>query len=110
MVAVYSHAPWEVGVPYVELEDRIHPVFASVVGFSFIGGVAATLVVRRPPTWASVLGDVAALAVAAIIPLLMATPAWGFLQRLMFVTAAAWYASEVPRQGTIDNARHRDIM
>lgn len=98
MVAVYSHAPWEVGVPYVELEDQLHSVFASVVGFSFIAGVATTLVVRRPRTRASVLGDVAALVVTAIIPLLMATPVWGLLQRLMFITAAAWYAAEVHRQ------------
>lgn len=105
LVAVYSHAPWEAGVPYVELEDRLHSVFASVVGFSFIAGVAATLAFCRPRTRASALGGVAALVVAGIVPLLMATSVWGVLQRLMFLTAAAWYASEVQRQAAVDRAR-----
>ena len=95
LVAVYSHAPWEASVPYVELEDRLHSVFASVVGFSFIAGVAATLDVRRPRTRAHAAGDLAALVVTGTIPLLMATPIWGSLQRLMFLSAATWYAFEV---------------
>ena len=105
LVAVYSHAPWEAGAPYVELEDRLHSVFASVVGFSFIAGVAATLAFCRPRTRASVLGGVAALVVTGIVPLLMDSPVWGVLQRLMFFTAAAWYASEVLRQAAVDRAR-----
>jgi hypothetical protein len=105
LVAVYSHAPWEAGVPYVELEDQLHSVFSSVVGFSFIAGVAATLAFSRPRTRASALGAVAALMVTGAVPLLMASPVWGVLQRLMFFTAAAWYASEVHRQAAVDNAR-----
>ena len=101
MVAVYSHAPWEAGVPYVPLEDQLHSVFASVVGFSFIAGVATTMVVRRPRTRAAVLGDVAALLVAGTVPLLAATAVWGALQRLMFLTAAVWYAAEVRREATV---------
>jgi hypothetical protein len=106
MVAVYSHAPWEAGAPYVELEDQLHSVFASVVGFSFIAGVATTLVVRRPRTPAIVLGDVAVLIISGIVPLLMAAPVWGVLQRLMFFTAAAWYASEVHRQAGMGRYLH----
>lgn len=98
MVAVYSHAPWQAGVPYVELEDRLHSAFASVVGFSFLAGVAATLAVRRPRTRARAAGDIAALVVTGTIPLLMSAPIWGSLQRLMFLTAATWYALEVLSQ------------
>lgn len=97
LVAVFSHAPWEAGVPYVELEDRLHSVFASVVGFSFIAGVAVTLATRRPRTRASAVGDIGALLVTGTIPLLMDTSVWGLLQRLMFLTAASWYAAEVLR-------------
>ncbi|MGB7980567.1 MAG: DUF998 domain-containing protein [Candidatus Nanopelagicales bacterium] len=97
MVAVYSHAPWEAGVPYVELEDRLHTVFASVVGFAFIAGVATTLAVRRPRTRASLVGDVSALLIASTVPLLMDSSYWGVLQRLMFLTAAIWYAVQVRR-------------
>jgi hypothetical protein len=102
LVAVYSHAPWEAGTPYGVLEDRLHSVFASVVGFAFIAGVVATLAFCRPRTRASVLGGVAALVITSIVPLLMGTPIWGVLQRLMFITAAAWYASEVQRQAAVE--------
>jgi hypothetical protein len=95
LVAVYSHAPWETGVPYVEVEDRLHSVFASVVGFSFIAGVAVTLALRRSRTRARTAADVAALLITGTVPLLMDTPVWGILQRLMFLTAATWYAAEV---------------
>lgn len=108
LVAVYSHAPWEEGVASVESEDRIHSVFASVVGFSFIAGVATTLVVRRPRTRWSAAGDVAALLVAATVPMLMATPVWGVLQRLLFATAAAWYAGELRRQAVAGSGRSRE--
>ena len=102
---ILSRAMGSAGVPYVELEDRLHSVFASVVGFSFIAGVVATLAFCRPRTRARALGDVAALMVTLTVPLLMATPVWGVLQRLMFFTAAAWYASEVRRQAVFDRAR-----
>ena len=97
LVAAYSHAPWEAGVPYVEWEDRLHSVIASIVGFSFIAGVAATLAFRRPRTRASAAGDIVALLVTGTIPLLMGAPIWGLLQRLMFLTAATWYGAEVLR-------------
>lgn len=48
LVAVYSHAPWEAGVQYVEFEDQLHSFFASIVGFSFIAEVATVLTVRDP--------------------------------------------------------------
>lgn len=100
LVAVYSHAPWEAGVPYVQLEDRLHSVFASLVGFAFITGVATTLAVREPRTRLTVAGDAAALAVTLVVPLLMGSSVWGVLQRLMFLTAAVWYAAELRRQVT----------
>ncbi|MGB3187568.1 MAG: DUF998 domain-containing protein [Ornithinimicrobium sp.] len=109
MVAVYSHAPWEAGVPYVELEDRLHSFFASVVGFSFIAGVATTLAVRRPRTRASTGGDIAALVITSTIPLLMANSYWGVLQRLMFLTAALWYALELRRHSAADLRRSDGI-
>lgn len=104
LVAVFSHAPWEAGTPYVELEDQLHSVFASIVGFSFIAGVAVTVVVRRPRTRVSLVGDVAALLVATTVPFLLGAPVWGILQRLMFLTASAWYASEVEREAATDRA------
>lgn len=97
MVAVYSHAPWEPDVAYVRLEDQLHSVAASVVGFSFIAGVLVTLAFRRPRTPITLGADVAALIVASAIPLFMDSGVWGVLQRLMFLTAAAWYGAETWR-------------
>ena len=94
MVAVYSHAPWEPDASYVVLEDQLHSVFASVVEFTFIGGVLIMLVRREPRVPVRVAGDLAALVVACATPMLMSTPVWGIVQRFMFLTAALWYASE----------------
>lgn len=105
MVAVFSHAPWQAGVPYVELEDTLHSAFASLVGFSFLAGVAATLAVRRPRTLPRTVADVAALVVTGSIPLFLAAPVWGLLQRLMFLTAITWYAAEVSLPGPVARER-----
>ena len=43
---------------------------------------------------ADALPDIAALVNTVSVPLFMATDVWGVLQRLMFLTAAAWYARE----------------
>ena len=59
---------------------------------------------RRPRTRMGVVGDIAALLVATTVPLLAGSSLWGAAQRLMFITAAAWYAAEVQRQRAIDRA------
>jgi hypothetical protein len=66
----------------------------TVVGVGFIAGVVAVMVSRRLPSVRAALPDLAALAVAVAVPMTMSTSLWGILQRLMFLTAACWYARE----------------
>lgn len=93
-VAAFSAKSWEEGAPYVELEDALHSQFAGVMGFAFIAGVTTLIVIRRRRSVAAALPDWAALIVTVSVPLFMSSDIWGLLQRLMFVTAAAWYGRE----------------
>ncbi len=93
-VAAFATKPWEEGVPYVVSEDLLHGIFSGAVGFSFIAGVTTVLVVRRHRTLRSASPDLAALGVAAVVPLMMSSGIWGVLQRVMFFTAGAWYLRE----------------
>ncbi len=92
--AVYSHRPFLDGVPYDTVEDLLHSVAATAMGFAFAAGV---LVVgwRRIPRWGRV--DVVALVAAVAIPIAMsATDGYdGLLQRGMFAIAYLWYLLEV---------------
>jgi hypothetical protein len=93
-VAAFAARPWEDDAPYVESEDVLHSAAATVVGVGFIAGVVAVMVSRRLPSVRAALPDLAALAVAVAVPMTMSTSLWGILQRLMFLTAACWYARE----------------
>lgn len=99
-VAAFSTRPWTPNVAFDRTEDQIHSVFATTMGFAFIGGVVAVMIVhlRRGATgWP---GDVVALVVATSVPLAMSSEIWGVLQRCMFLTAALWYAREAATVST----------
>jgi hypothetical protein len=93
-VAAFSTRPWEAGSAYVKNEDLLHSVFATIMGISFIAGVIAVGVSRRPPNLTAAMPEVAAVAIASIVPLTQSTSVWGLLQRAMFLTAAVWYTRE----------------
>lgn len=92
--AVYSHRPFIDGVEYDRVEDMLHSVAATGMGFAFVFGV---LVVgwRRIPRWK--IADAVALVAATAIPItMMATEGVdGLLQRGMFLVAYVWYAFEL---------------
>ncbi len=93
-VAAFSIRSWEPGADYVASEDLLHSLFATVMGLCFIAGVLTVMVARRlPGPWAA-LPDIAAATIPALVSLAMSSPVWGLLQRIMFITAAAWYARE----------------
>lgn len=92
--AVYSTKPWWEGASYVESEDLLHSVCATVVGIGFVGGVVAVMVARRLPSTTAAIPDILAIVVTTTIPLMMWADIWGLLQRAMFVTAAIWYGHE----------------
>ncbi|MFP9193123.1 DUF998 domain-containing protein [Natrialbaceae archaeon A-CW1-1] len=94
--AVFSARPWDVALPYDPIENILHSVAATAMGFSFAFGVVA-IVLRRanndlPFCWL----DAAAIAASVVLPvgMLLATDIAGALQRGIFLVAYAWYARE----------------
>jgi len=97
--AVFSHRPWMAGEDVDRVEDVLHSVAATAMGFAFASGVVVTAFMRsRADAWPRAF-DVVAVVASVAIPLSLA--AWpdigGVLQRLMFVVAYAWYSAEAVR-------------
>ena len=102
--AAFSHMPWWEGAAFDGVEDLLHSVTATVVGFAFVFGVLLRLAQRwfggsfaggvgARGRWGVVL-DVVAVVAASVIPLIMVFEAdvAGLVQRLMFAVAYVWYA------------------
>jgi hypothetical protein len=97
--AVFSHRPWVAGEDFDHVEDVLHSVAATAMGFVFVGGVVVTALGRsRGDTWPRTF-DIMAVAASVAVPLGMAArpDIEGVLQRLMFVVAYAWYGAEAVR-------------
>lgn len=94
--AAFSHSPWQPGAPDDPVEDFLHSVFASGMGFAFCAGVLARLLQRGPGAALGRSLDVAALLVATALPLLLASSsgAGGLMQRVVFAVAYLWYGHE----------------
>lgn len=103
--AAFSTRYPDPSMPYVEVEDLIHSVAATVMGFFFAAGVA--MVAYR---WIRAEGrvrivDVVALIASVAVPVAMSS--WsdgaGLLQRIMFAVAYVWYVlSTVGRRVPVD--------
>jgi len=98
--AVFSHRPFISGVPFDPVEDWLHSLTATLMGFAFALGVFFRLLQRgkRTMQWL----DLAALVSAIGIPLLMMNfpGIGGLMQRVMFLVAYLWYGTEAWRLGT----------
>jgi hypothetical protein len=94
--AAFSHQPWLDGVPFDPVEDFLHSLTATVMGFAFALGVVVRLLQRAAGDKVGRVLDVTAVAAATFLPLLMATQPdiIGLLQRTMFVVAYVWYGRE----------------
>jgi hypothetical protein len=94
--AAFSHHPWLPGVPFDPVEDFLHSLTATVMGFAFALGVVVRFWQREKGDRMGRLLDVTAVAAATFLPLLMATQPEiiGLLQRLMFGVAYLWYGRE----------------
>lgn len=94
--AVFSTRPWLPDISYDAVEDTLHSITATAMGFAFAIGVALGLPHRGEATAGRLL-DLVAIAAAVTIPLAMsAFPEWaGLLQRGMFLIAYAWYGYEL---------------
>jgi hypothetical protein len=95
--AAFSARSWEAGASFDGVEDLLHSVAATAMGFAFAFGVLAVAtggwrhrgLLRRSL-------DVLAVAASVVVPLsMMAVPDLaGVLQRSMFVIAYLWYLGE----------------
>ena len=97
--AAFSARPWEPGLPFDTVEDVLHSVTATTMGFAFAFGVVAV-------GWRIWRGadrvrwrDVTAVAAAVALPLAMVgfDGYAGLLQRPIFVVAYLWYGAEALR-------------
>lgn len=98
--SVFSTRSWQPGVAYDPVEDALHSVAATAMGFAFAVGVVAVLLAAAPAQrWRRWPFDLFAVAASVLLPLGMVALAGasGALQRVMFAVAYAWYASEAIR-------------
>lgn len=93
--AVFSSRSWIAGAAYDRIEDFLHSLTASAMGFAFAIGVFARLIDRERKRSNRVL-DSLALLTSIVIPLLMYwySHSAGLLQRTMFAVAFVWYGAE----------------
>ncbi len=97
--AAFSHRPFLPGVPFDPVEDWLHSFTATLMGFAFSFGVFFRFLQRENS--AMRILDLAALASAIFIPLLMMNfpGITGLVQRLMFLVAYLWYGTEAWQLG-----------
>lgn len=93
-IAVYSDRPYVEDVPFDRVEDMLHSVAATAMGFVLGAGI---LIVgwRRIPRWKPT--DVVAFVAAVGLPIVATTTGGldGLVQRALFATAYIWYGLEV---------------
>lgn len=94
--AAFSHRPWLPGIAFDPVEDALHTLTATGMGFAFSFGVAARLMQPRPQdAWGRAGDAVALIAASALPPTGMLWPHYaGLLQRVLFAVAYAWFIRE----------------
>lgn len=88
--AIFQHAPIVEGITYSPSEDRLHSLFAGLVGFSFtIFALSVEFIVADRLKKALAL--LIALAAVALSMLIFNIPEYaGIFQRVMFLIAFGW--------------------
>lgn len=97
---IFQHAPIINGLVYSPIEDSMHSIFASIVGFSFILFEFSTVFIEQNPKRRLV-----ALAVGLVVTMLSLLMLWlpdysGIWQRAIFIISFTWLFSYLRRAGT----------
>jgi hypothetical protein len=94
--AAFSHRPFLPGVHFDPVEDWLHSLTATLMGFAFSFGVLFGFFQRDSGISIGRFLDLVALVAAIGIPLLMMNfpSIGGLMQRLMFLVAYLWYGHE----------------
>ena len=106
--AVFSHQPFLAGVPFDPVEDLLHSITATVMGFAFSIGVFVRFLQRRQGDVSGRVLDLVGLVSAIVIPLLMVIRPGigGLVQRLMFLVGYVWYGYEAWGLSKVPEAAH----
>lgn len=109
--AAFSHKPWLEGTAVDNVEDLLHSIMATGMGFAFTIGVVVRLLQREESVVLPRIYDAIAIVVATLmVPIGALVPGIaGMLQRVMFLIAYFWFAFEalVP-SGYYDVDERRD--
>ncbi len=88
--AVFQHAPIIEGIPYNALEDKLHSVFATIVGFSFTLFAFSTAFIEKTKI-NRLLALFMGLIAMGLSVLMFGLPDYmGIWQRTMFIFSFAW--------------------
>ena len=104
----FSARAWDERLPFSQLEDLLHSVAATAMGFAFALGVAFVALERWKQHRAWRLIDLAAVTASVALPLAMATATdlAGLFQRAMFLVAYLWYGLEAAEAGGRSDVCH----
>ncbi len=88
--AVFQHAPIVESIPYNAVEDNLHSLFATIIGFSFtLFAFSAIFIERTTITrWLALLVGLIATALSLLI--FSAENYMGLWQRMMFIFSFSW--------------------
>ncbi|WP_407317898.1 DUF998 domain-containing protein [Isoptericola halotolerans] len=98
LVGAFSHRPWY-SAPWDRVEDSLHSVAATTMGFAFVIGVLAVGIRRGPHPGPVRVLDTVAIVASVVLPLIMwtAPDVQGAAQRLLFAVCYTWFAVEALR-------------
>lgn len=90
LTAIFQHAPISEGIPYSVLEDKMHSLFATIVGFSFtLFAFSAAFIEKNNIN--RVIALLAGLIATGLSFLMFNVIDYtGLWQRLMFIISFAW--------------------
>lgn len=94
--AVFSHKPWLGEIAYDPLEDLLHSITATGMGFAFSFGVLMRLLQREKSALRNKMFDIVAIGSAVMLPAIGGAEPQvvGLAQRLLFLIAYVWYGNE----------------
>ncbi|WP_203337108.1 DUF998 domain-containing protein [Nocardioides limicola] len=104
--AVFSSRPWTPGTTFDVVEDVLHSVAATAMGFAFAFGVVAVGLRRRRVPVLTRVRDLVAILASVAMPtmMLLASHQAGLWQRAMFAISYLWFAAETVDTGPADSS------
>lgn len=108
MVAVFRHAPIVEGIEFDAFEDKLHSIFASLVGFMFTVLAISTAFIEKALKHR--ITDIAVGLAATLLSVLMQLlPAFaGLWQRAIFIMSFTWLIFMLERMRAFDKDKSQN--